>query len=188
MYTDSTPRPRATWRFAAAAATCAVALGIAHNTTTAGATTTATDRLTPTQERVVRAATQQFRNVDAAKAAGYVLVSDCVSMPGMGGMGYHFLRPDLAGDPAIDPSHPESLVYTKSPSGRYVLAAVEYFRVDPDQNLETDRGRARLYGHPFDGPMLGHSPGMPIHFDLHVWLYQHNPAGQLAAWNPDVHC
>ena len=34
---------------------------------------------------------------------------------------------------------------------------------------------------PFDSPMLGHEPGMPVHYDLHVWLYRHNPAGLFAS-------
>lgn len=29
---------------------------------------------------------------------------------------------------------------------------------------------------------------MPIHYDLHVWLYRRNLAGQLTAWNPKVTC
>lgn len=29
---------------------------------------------------------------------------------------------------------------------------------------------------------------MPIHFDLHAWVWQDNPAGTFAAWNPDVTC
>jgi hypothetical protein len=41
---------------------------------------------------------------------------------------------------------------------------------------------------PFDGPILGHETGMPIHCDLHVWLYRHNPAGLFAMRNPRVHC
>jgi hypothetical protein len=45
-----------------------------------------------------------------------------------------------------------------------------------------------MFGVPFDGPMLGHSPQMPIHHDLHVWLYRHNPAGIFAMWNPQVEC
>ena len=36
--------------------------------------------------------------------------------------------------------------------------------------------------------MLGHNPKMPIHYDLHVWLYRHNPAGKFAMWNPTVSC
>jgi hypothetical protein len=26
------------------------------------------------------------------------------------------------------------------------------------------------------------------HYDLHVWLYRHNPAGLFSAWNPNVTC
>jgi hypothetical protein len=29
---------------------------------------------------------------------------------------------------------------------------------------------------------------MPIHYDLHVWLFKPNPAGVFASWNPRVHC
>jgi hypothetical protein len=36
--------------------------------------------------------------------------------------------------------------------------------------------------------MLGHAPGMPIHYDLHVWLWKHNPSGLYAPWNPDATC
>ena len=32
--------------------------------------------------------------------------------------------------------------------------------------------------------MLGHEPGMPIHYDLHVWIWQHNPVGMLDMFNP----
>jgi hypothetical protein len=36
--------------------------------------------------------------------------------------------------------------------------------------------------------MLGHDPMMPVHYDLHVWLYDSNPAGVFAPWNPSVDC
>jgi hypothetical protein len=41
---------------------------------------------------------------------------------------------------------------------------------------------------PFDGPMEGHGAGMPIHYDLDVWIWQHDPAGMFAAWNPAGAC
>ena len=43
-------------------------------------------------------------------------------------------------------------------------------------------------GIPFDGPMAGHAPGMPMHYDLHVWAWRANPAGTFEEWNPHVHC
>ena len=68
------------------------------------------------------------------------------------------------------------------------MAGVEWFKADADQDLSTDEDRPTLFGQPFDGPMAGHEPGMPAHFDLHVWLYEKNPTGELSAWNPRVTC
>lgn len=41
-----------------------------------------------------------------------------------------------------------------------------------------------LFGRTFDGPMAGHGPGMPWHYDLHVWIWAHNPSGTFAQFNP----
>lgn len=30
------------------------------------------------------------------------------------------------------------------------------------------------------------APPMPVHYDLHVWLYKSNPAGELTPENPRV--
>jgi hypothetical protein len=138
--------------------------------------------------RRARAATRKFRDVRVARAAGYAATGECVQDPKYGGMGIHYANPDLVGDGKLDVTKPEVLVYQPTPSGRLRLGAVEYFQADADQDLATDPDRPSLFGLPFDGPMLGHEPGMPIHYDLHVWLYRHNPAGLFAAWNPRVHC
>jgi hypothetical protein len=45
-----------------------------------------------------------------------------------------------------------------------------------------------VFGKRFEGPMLGHEPGQPIHYDKHVWLFKHNPKGTFAQTNPKVHC
>jgi hypothetical protein len=148
-----------------------------------------TPRLTARQERRVRNATEKFRDLKVALAAGYVKVSECTDLPGTGGMGFHYLNPALAGDTVVDPSRPELLVYQRDARGRMRLGAVEYFVADADQDLATDGDRPTLFRtYAFDGPMEGHEPGMPKHYDLHVWLYRDNPAGQLAAWNPTVKC
>ena len=77
---------------------------------------------------------------------------------------------------------------TPPPASAPRTPTIEYFQADADQDLATDPDRPVLFGMPFDGPMLGHEPGMPIHYDLHVWLYRHDPAGRFAMWNPRVHC
>lgn len=154
----------------------------------AGDTSHDSERLTGAQRAVLLEATHRFRDVKEAIAAGYLPTKDCVP-----GMGLHYANPALAGDPNIDPTRPEMLVYTRTRGGAVRLAALEYFRADTDQNLKTDTDRPTLLGHPFDGPMAGHplppgQPPMPVHYDLHVWLYQTNPSGELAATNPEVDC
>ena len=53
------------------------------------------------------------------------------------------------------------------------------------------KARPTLWGRPFDGPMMGHPPLVPMeltHYDLHVWLYKPNPLGTFAPTNPEVKC
>lgn len=145
-------------------------------------------RLTGAQRQVIREATRAFRDVDAAIDAGYLPTDTCAALPGVGGMGYHFINPALAADDRIDPTQPELLLYRKDDKGRFVLAGVEWFKADADQDPSTTGDRPTLFGHQFDGPMPGHEPGMPMHYDLHVWTELKNPAGELSAWNPRLVC
>jgi hypothetical protein len=147
-----------------------------------------TSRLTSAQRRVILDATRRFRDVRKAVEAGYLPTKDCTP-----GMGFHYVKPALAGDTNVDPTLPEILVYTPAADETVRLAALEYFRADADQNLKTDEDRPTLFGHPFNGPMAGHplppgQPPMPVHYDLHVWLYQTNRSGELSTDNPEVDC
>lgn len=143
---------------------------------------------TRAQLRQARRATRKFRDVRVARAAGYAKASPCESDPKYGAMGVHYVNQALIADPKLDITRPEILVYQPTRNGKLRLGAIEYFRPDADQDLHTDADRPFLFGMPFDGPMLGHNPQMPIHYDLHVWLYRHNPAGLFAMWNPSVRC
>lgn len=146
-------------------------------------------QLTSSERHIVKQATHRFRKPQDAVAAGYIATNECAELPGVGGMGYHYVHPTLAADNEIDPTRPEILVYVPASNGRLTLGAVEYFRPDADQDPTTTDDRPYLFGHhPFDGPMPVHEAGMHMHYDLHVWLYQKNPSGELAAWNPRVHC
>jgi hypothetical protein len=138
--------------------------------------------------RQVRHATAPYRDVEAAKAAGYKASPECAADPKYGGMGVHYANQKLIADGVLDPLRPEVLVYQPGPHGTLSLGAVEYFKPDADQDLDTNDDRPTLFDVPFDGPMLGHEPGMPKHYDLHVWLFKHNPAGLFAAFNPSVQC
>ena len=140
------------------------------------------------ERAIVLKATKRLEDVDVALAAGYLPTENCSELVGVGGMGYHFLNPTLASDSVVDPKRPEVLLYNEDANGDLELIGVEWFVADPDQDPATDGGRPSLFEHPFDGPMLGHEPGMPVHFDLHAWVYTDNPTGQLSAWNPNVAC
>ncbi|XVV07531.1 hypothetical protein ACQPW3_19980 [Actinosynnema sp. CA-248983] len=130
----------------------------------------------------VRLATVHFHNVQTALDAGYVPAGDCVP-----GMGFHYFNPALAG-PGLDIERPELLVYAPTPSGRLRLVAVEWFQVDADGRTDTDFDRPFLFGVGFDGPMEGHGPDMPVHYDLHAWVWEHNPDGMFTAFNPRIVC
>ena len=173
-------------RTAAAAALTAVAAG-AVLTASASASSAASDGRAARTEgadlATVRAATAKYHDVSVAEAAGYVPVGHCVSVLGAGAMGVHYLHPGLASDAEIDPLRPEVLLYIPDAQGRQRLVAVEYFVAE-----DAVRERPSVLGMPFDGPMDGHEPGMPRHYDLHLWLWAHNPAGVATAFNPALSC
>jgi hypothetical protein len=127
-----------------------------------------------------------YEDVRRALADGFVPVSECTESPA-GGMGVHFLNPARAMAP-VDATKPAILLYLPTADGGHRLLGAEWFQADADQDLGTDDDRPALWGRPFDGPMVGHEPGMPVHYDLHVWLYEANPAGVFASWNPAVSC
>jgi len=128
-----------------------------------------------------RAATAQFHNVDTARAAGYLPAEHCVEVPGLGLMGFHDSNLGLM-DLAVDHRKPELLLYAPKKNGATRLVGVEY--VVPFVN----QSAPELFGQRFDGPMPGHEPGMPAHYDLHVWLWKHNRAGMFAPFNSKLSC
>jgi hypothetical protein len=136
----------------------------------------------------VRAAVANYHSLEQAERAGYSAAGEpCVVLPG-GTMGIHAVNFALLTDGVIDPLRPDILLYAPKGDGRLELVAVEYFKADADQNLATDGDRPRLFGQPFDGPMPGHNPTMPIHYDLHVWVAEFNPSGVFSQTNPSLSC
>ena len=129
----------------------------------------------------VRQAIAPYRDVDAAVAAGYVPVSPCETSP-EGGMGIHYMNVAHAAPGPVDPLRPAVLLYAPGADGELRLLGAEYFQPAVGQPTPT------LAGEPFDGPMPGHGPGMPVHYDLHVWTEVANPAGVFAPYNPAVDC
>jgi hypothetical protein len=143
---------------------------------------------TPDDLQAAKAATAKYRSIKQAKRDGYVPDSPCIASPD-GAMGIHYVNPELASDAVVDPERPEMLVYLPDEDGKLKLVAVEYFVAAADQNPPIDNfDTPHLFGRAFDGPMEGHGPGMPYHYDLHVWLWADNPSGLFAPFNPKLSC
>ena len=142
----------------------------------------------PADVQAMRSAVARYHSFDQAERDGYTVAGEpCVSSPA-GAMGFHAFNPGLAATDTIDPRRPEVLLYASKGNGQLELVGVEYWKRDADQNLATDGDRPSVFGRPFDGPMPGHNPAMPIHYDLHVWVAEANPSGLFAMFNPAVSC
>lgn len=140
------------------------------------------------EQQGVRAAVAKYHSFEQAKRDGYTVEGEpCVASPA-GTMGIHAINPALLASTAIDPLQPEILLYVPKGNGKLELVGVEYWKADADQSLGTDGDKPSLFGRGFDGPMPGHSPVMPIHYDLHVWVAEENPSGVFALFNPTLSC
>jgi len=124
-----------------------------------------------------RAATAKYHNVNQAIADGFVPVSPCVAVPGLGAMGIHYVNFARAGNPNLNPAEPETLLYMPDENGDLRLVGLEYVR----------------FGPPIPPvPMLF---GQEFHYDsnlgaytLHVWAWRNNPSGMFAPFNPKLGC
>jgi hypothetical protein len=128
--------------------------------------------------RSVRSATARFHSTTQAIMTGYEPEDHCVSVPGLGGMGYHWANPALV-DPVFDPLKPEVVLYAKGPDGEWRLIALEYVVINVGQP------RPSLGDQLFD---IGGAPVPVPHWTLHVWLYENNPSGMFAPFNPNISC
>jgi hypothetical protein len=142
---------------------------------------------------------RKYQDVAVAKAEGYRPEGPCESSAD-GTMGIHYVHEAKIAAPP-DVSQPPILVYLPTQEG-LKLVAIEYFQPviqdgEPYLGSESEPPRPESLpdeppelfdGLPFDGPMAGHNPSMPWHYDQHVWLYAHNPDGLFAAWNPAIEC
>lgn len=134
----------------------------------------------------VRSAVARYHTTERAEAAGWQLVpglGHCFEHPALGGMGVHYLDGEQLANEELDPRRPEALVFVPGPTGQLRLGAVEYLVPiqDPDEPGEPPE-------------VLGHElhqlePVTGVHvWGLHVWLFEPNPAGTFADFNPRVSC
>lgn len=150
-----------------------------------------------------RAATAKYHDVNVALADGFISTFECVSVPGLGTMGVHYINPSRMSDLSVNERTPEMLLYIPQPDGSLRLVALEYYAPvlvadqngvhpwfggpnDPPPNVVNPA--PTLFGRTFEGPMAGHAPGQPWHYDLHVWAWRNNPNGLFFDFNPKLTC
>jgi hypothetical protein len=160
----------------------------------------------------LRAATEKFQDVNVALAEGYVrdphnicLTADMMGRPtAAGAMGIHFFRPDLLGIDATTPrvdgtgmhtdfTRPSVLIYAPQPDGKLKLVAIENLVFEKalrgrGENVPSFAGHR--YNYMADDPAtpVDEAHGFAPHYDLHIWLYEKNPAGDFASFNRAVKC
>ena len=135
----------------------------------------------------VRQATERFRDVNDALAAGYVKNGGCVSGPEQGAMGVHFAKPALF-DGTVDVEQPEVLVYEPR-NGRLFLVAAEYMVPAPAWDPGHDPSdKPHLMGHMYHFVPANNRYGPTPFYELHVWAWKDNPQGSFADWNPKATC
>jgi hypothetical protein len=139
------------------------------------------DGLTPEARQELaklHAVTAPYREVGAAKAAGFMELTGCMSDPVKGGMGELYgMTSRFDGRP--QPDAPEILVYAPDESGRLRLVAAEFvvpFEAWPSANPP------ELFGQQF------HRSALFGLWFLHAWIWKDNPSGVFAEYNPLVVC
>lgn len=134
----------------------------------------------------------------------------------LGAMGYHFVKLEGFGEDDVDFINPNVLVYIPKTQlegctystddvltnaacrNNLSLAAVEdvvfAHNIESDggnywENIPTFQGMEFYYLH--DNPetvWVDEAHGFPPHYAMHIWLFENNPAGLFAQWNPKVSC
>jgi hypothetical protein len=143
--------------------------------------------VSPKLVKIVRDATRQYQDVNAAIGAGYGPFLGCVSGPDHGAMGIHYVNGPLVADGLIDATQPEALIYEPA-NGQLHLVGVEYI-VDAETWLKNNNGAPPvLEGQSFQFVDSPNRYGIGSIFELHVWAWRDNPNGPFVDWNNEVSC
>lgn len=129
----------------------------------------------------VRQATDKYHDINAAYQDGYVNFYTCTEQPGVGTMGQHLVLPSAVGDNAVNPLQPEALVYAPKRGGGWKLVAVEYVTFNTSS-------QQYVLGQPMLFRAAGNRYGLPDFYERHAWIWQGNPDGTFADWNPSITC
>ena len=138
--------------------------------------------------KIVREATERFKDVSAAEAEGYALQFGCVSGPDVGAMGLHYVNFPLVLDGELDATRPEIVIYEAQPNGRLQITGADFLVLKDAWDAKHPEGPPQLMGqlfHLFESP---NRFGLPAFYTLHVWAWKHSPTGPFVNWHPKVSC
>ena len=161
----------------------------------------------------VKAAAAKYQNPKVAVAEGYTTDGKCMdaAMIGYpaaeGAMGLHYVRKDLLGIHPPAPGHrvsgtgthtdflkPSMLVYEPQADGSLKLVAVENLVFKSAWEAVGHKSPPMFHGTRY--VLLQDKPATSVdeahnyepHYELHAWLFRHNPMGTFAEFNPSVSC
>ena len=137
--------------------------------------------------KVVRDATERFKDVSVAIAEGYALQFGCVTGSDEGAMGLHYVKGEFVASGVLDATKPQIVIYEPTPNGGLKLIGADYL-IMADAWNKTHAGPPELMGqlfHLFDAP---NRFGLPAFYTLHVWAWKDNPKGAFTNWHPNVSC
>ena len=126
----------------------------------------------------VRDANDKFKDLAAAVAAGYIAMP-CASGATGGAMGIHYVNVDYLKDAKPDIARPQAIMYEPAEDGKMQLVAVEYISF---------KGPVDLDGQLFQLTPAPNRYGLDNFYELHVWAWKDNPAGEFADNNTKVSC
>lgn len=170
------------------------------------------DDLAAAVERVARA-TERFADVEVALAEGYVRdpADHCVTAaaeglaPELGGMGIHFLRPDLLGLTATEPrvdgtgthtdfDNPAILLYEPRADGTLALVGAENlvfakaWREAGNTQPPVFAGRTWDYMEDDPNTEADEAHGFAPHYDQHVYFVGGDVAAAVLPFHPAITC
>lgn len=155
----------------------------------------------------VKAATAKYADVEAALADGYIPdpSGECAAIPGVGGMGMHYIRPDLLGllPPGdrvdgtgihTDFDNPAILLYEPQDDGSLVLVGAENLVFaaawEAAGNTEPPVFAGRDWDYMENDPNtdIDEAHGFTAHYDQHVYFRGDDVLAAVQPFHPDVTC
>ena len=159
-----------------------------HTTTTQNELTQDQQSKQSTLLRIVREATERFKDVKVADNEGYRLEFGCVSGDDFGAMGLHYVNDTLVGNGIVDVTRPQIVLYEAQSNGSLKLTGADYLVIASAWDEKHPGTPPQLMGqifHYFESP---NRFGLPAFYTLHVWAWKENPKGASVNWHPNVSC